>query len=256
VNCNLTPRNLARPGWLLFGFVMALTATAQTAIAQAPDVRPADQKPNPDVYQTIYLANVSDQQSINDIQTDLRSMLPRDKFFAVQSQNAISFRGAADDLTQARKIVSDLDRPRKAYRLTYKITESDGGQTKETQHITVIVVPGSRTILKQGTRVPIVTGSTHEGGSTQDQVQYQDVGMSITASLGADANALVLQTRVEASSLANPASDAGARDPNIHQAVWDGVSALALGKPLVLGSLDIPGTSRHEEFEVVAELVQ
>ena len=256
MDCNLTQWNRVRPGWLLLGFAIALSATAPTAIAQTSDAKPAGQKPNPDVYQTIHLANVSDQQSINEIQTDLRNMLPRDKFFAVQSQNAISFHGAADDLTQAQKIVSDLDRPRKAYRLTYKITESDGGQTKETQHITVVVVPGSRTILKQGTRVPIVTGSTHEGGSTQDQVQYQDVGMSITASLGVESNALVLQTKIEASSLANPALDAGARDPNIHQAVWDGTSAIALGKPIVLGSLDIPGTTRHEEFEVVAELVQ
>jgi hypothetical protein len=256
VDCNLTQWNRVRPGWLLLSLVMTLSATAQMAIAQASDLKPADQRPNPDVYQTIYLVNVSDQQSINEIQTDLRNMLPRDKFFAVQSQNAISFHGGADDLAQAQKIVSDLDRPRKAYRLAYKITESDGGQTKEAQHITVVVVPGSRTILKQGTRVPIVTGSTHEGGVTQDQVQYQDVGMSITASLSVDANTLILQTKVEASSLANPASDAGARDPNIHQAVWDGMSAIALGKPLVLGSLDIPGTTRHEEFEVVAELVQ
>ncbi len=245
-----------RPGWLLLGFLLALTVLTQTAIAQTSDPKPADQKPNPEIYQTIYIANATDQQSINDIQTDLRSMLPRDKFYSMQSQSAISFRGPADDLAEAQKIVSDLDRPRKAYRLTYKITESDSGQTKETQHITVVVVPGSRTILKQGSRVPIVTGVTHEGGTNQDSVQYLDVGMSITASLSGNADALALQTKVEASSLANTASDAGARDPNIHQAVWDGVSALALGKPLVLGSLDIPGTTRHDEVEVVAELVR
>jgi type II secretory pathway component GspD/PulD (secretin) len=251
-----------RPGWLLLGILLALTAFTQIATGQTSDVKlasdpkPAEQKPNPEIYQTIYIANATDQQSMNDIQTDLRNMLPRDKFYSLQSQNAISFRGTAEDLAEAQKIVSDLDRPRKAYRLTYKITETDGGQARETQRITLVVVLGSRTILKQGDRVPIVTGVMHEGGTNQDSVQYQDVGMSITATMSGNANALNLQTKVEASSLANPASEAGARDPPIHQTALDSVSALALGKPLVLGSLEIPGTTRHDEVEVVAELVQ
>jgi hypothetical protein len=41
-----------------------------------------------------------------------------------------------------------------------------------------------------------------------------------------------------------------------HQAVLDGTSALALGKPLTLGSFDIPGTARNESIEVVAEVVR
>jgi hypothetical protein len=31
---------------------------------------------------------------------------------------------------------------------------------------------------------------------------------------------------------------------------------LTLGKPLVLGSLDMPGTTRHMDVEVVGELVK
>jgi len=38
--------------------------------------------------------------------------------------------------------------------------------------------------------------------------------------------------------------------------VLEGTSALTLGKPLILGSLDIPGTTRKQEIAVVSELVK
>jgi len=38
--------------------------------------------------------------------------------------------------------------------------------------------------------------------------------------------------------------------------VLDDTSTLTPGKSLVLGSLDIPGTTRKQEIEVVAELVK
>jgi hypothetical protein len=38
--------------------------------------------------------------------------------------------------------------------------------------------------------------------------------------------------------------------------VLDGLSALVPGKPQILGSFDVPGNTRHEEVEVVAELVR
>ena len=47
----------------------------------------------------------------------------------------------------------------------------------------------------------------------------------------------------------------GARDPIVRQTVLDGQSNLTPGKTVVLGSLDIPGGTRHEEIEVAAELV-
>jgi hypothetical protein len=42
----------------------------------------------------------------------------------------------------------------------------------------------------------------------------------------------------------------------IRQTKLEGMSTLAPGKPMVLGSLDIPGTTRHEEIEVVSDLVR
>jgi type II secretory pathway component GspD/PulD (secretin) len=241
---------------LLFGLLLTLIVCTRTATAQTSDLKPAEQKPNPEIYKTIYLTNATDQQSMNDMVAALRTSLPRARFYSVESQGAISVHATEDDLALAQRIVADLDRPRKAYRLTYKITETDGGQSKESPGITLVVIPGARTSLKQGERVPIVTGTTRNGTTENSQVQYQDVGLNIVASLSGNSDALVLQTKLEVSSLADHATAAGQRDPDIHQSVFDGVSSIALGKTLVLGSFDIPGTTRHEEVEVVAELVR
>jgi hypothetical protein len=47
----------------------------------------------------------------------------------------------------------------------------------------------------------------------------------------------------------------GALDPATRQTFLEGIATLVQGKPQLLGSLDIPGTTRHEEVEVVSELV-
>ena len=46
------------------------------------------------------------------------------------------------------------------------------------------------------------------------------------------------------------------QDPILRQTVLDATTNLTPGKATVLGSLDIPGSTRHEEIEVAAELVQ
>lgn len=70
------------------------------------------------------------------------------------------------------------------------------------------------------------------------------------------AEGLQLRSKVEQSSMADEKSGIGAQDPVIRQSRLEGVSTLAPGKPMVLGSLDIPGTTQHEEIEVVSELVR
>ena len=41
----------------------------------------------------------------------------------------------------------------------------------------------------------------------------------------------------------------------MRQTVLDAISNLTPGKAVVLGSLDIPSSTRHEEIEVASELV-
>jgi type II secretory pathway component GspD/PulD (secretin) len=251
------PMNAAKT---LAGLTLALVLFAPVVSAQqieAVGSKAAETKPAPDVYQTFYLTNVSQQNDLNDIQTDLRNMLPKARLFSIQSQNAISMHGTADDIQLAQKIIADLDRPKKTYRLTFTITEADSGKRTSAHSVVLIAALGQKTVFKEGSRVPIVTGSfDSETTKANTQVQYQDVGLLIEASVDGYADGLRLRTKVEQSALAEEKSGVGPQDPMFHQAVLDGTSALALGKPLTLGSFDIPGTARNESIEVVAEVVR
>jgi hypothetical protein len=188
-------------------------------------------------------------------------MISRAKLFYVQSQNAISMRGTPEDIQLAQKIVADFDRPRKTYRLTYTLAETEGRIRTGAQQYTLVVLSGATTDLKQGSRVPIVTGSADSGSSApksplQSQVQYVDVGLNIQATVDGAQDSLRLRTKIEQSRLAEESSGVGAQDPVIRQTALESTSTLTPGKPLVLGSLDIPGSARHLEIEVVAEIVR
>lgn len=200
---------------LLPGLTLTLALFAQGACAQ----QPADSKSSTDSYQTLYLTNLTSQHDANDIQTDLRNMLPRAKLFYVPSQSTLSIRGSAEDIALAQKIVSDLDRNKKIYRLTYTITDIDDGKRAAPQHFSIIVASGSKTDFKQGSKVPLVTGSYTENGpgSSNSQVQYQDIGLEIEASLNAYLDGVRLQTKLGESSVADEKSGVGPQDPIFRQ---------------------------------------
>jgi hypothetical protein len=119
----------------------------------------------------------------------------------------------------------------------------------------MIVVSGRKTVLKQGNRVPLVTGSVSTSGGAQTQVQYLDVGLNIDASIEESADGVKLNTAVEQSSIAEGKSGFGTQDPIVRQAKLEGTSILAAGTPLILGSMDIPSSARRLDIEVVMEHV-
>ena len=150
-------------------------------------------------------------------------------------------------------MIADLDHPRKAYRLTYTVSEMDGSQRIGAEHFSLVVLTGEMSTLKQGSKVPIVTGSYDAGNAKKEtEVQYMDVGLSIVASLDGEK----LHTKIERSSVVEDKPVLDAQDPVIRQTVLDGVSNLSIDKAVILGTLDIPASTRHEEFEVVSELIR
>ncbi len=210
--------------------------------------------------QTFYLANISQQTEGIEIVTAVRNILTPDaKVYFVSSQNALIVNTTPDQLLLVQKLLSDLDRPRKTYRLTYTITETDGGKRIGTQHFVMVVVSGQRTVLKQGSRVPIATGSyttTGSSGAQQTQFTYLDIGMNFDATLEESANGVRLRTKAEQSSIADEKSGLGVQDPLVRQTLLEGTSILTPGKPLALGSVDVPGSTRHLDIEVVIEVVR
>jgi type II secretory pathway component GspD/PulD (secretin) len=126
--------------------LLMLVSVAPIAVAQLPaaDIKAADQKPA-DAYQTFYLTNVAHPGDASELLTDLRNMLsPGSKAYYTPSQNAVSIRATPEEMLLARKIISDLDRAKKAYRLTYTITEVDGGKRAEARHVSLIVLSGEK----------------------------------------------------------------------------------------------------------------
>ena len=85
---------------------------------------------------------------------------------------------------------------------------------------------------------------------------YIDVGLNFDATLDEFANGVRLRTKVDESSVAEERSGVGPQGPVVRQTSLEGTSFLTPGKPLVLGSLDIPGSTRHQEVEVVMEAVR
>jgi len=228
--------------------LLSVGAKAQT---QSTETKP------PEEVRTFFLTNVTDARDARDIENDLRNVLPRAVVYYANMQGAITVRGTADELAQAEKTIADLDRKRKVYKITYSIAETDGGKPVGTQHVEMILPTGSKTVIKQGNRVPIVTGSADkDNGAASSQVQYLDVGLNIEASLEGSGDALRLRTEVEQSNIGDEKSGIGAQDPVIRQTQLEGWSMLTPGKPTLLGALDIPGTTRHEEISVVSELVK
>jgi type II secretory pathway component GspD/PulD (secretin) len=207
---------------------------------------------------TFFLANVTETNEANDILTDLRNVLPGGvHVYFVATQGAISIWGTADEITLAQGVISELDRKRKVYRLTYSITEMDAGKPTAVRHLELTVPANAKSVVKQGNRAPLVTGSANpESEKPSSQVQYIDLGLNIEAQLEGSGEVLRLRTSVEESSIADEKSGLGAQDPVIRQTKLDGVAMLTQGKPVALGSLDIPGTTRREVIEVVSELVR
>ncbi|HTW47059.1 MAG TPA: hypothetical protein VMD92_03865 [Acidobacteriaceae bacterium] len=234
--------------------VLGLVLLAATAVAQ--DAKPETPKPAM-VYQTFFLHHAVEQNQANEIVTVLRNELERARIMYVNMQNAISIEATPDDMATAQKIIADLDRPIATWKLTYTLTQTEGGQAEGTpQRVAVIVTQGSKTQLKLGTKVPLVTGSTGSDASPSTQVQYIDVGLNLEAKIDGASDTPVLETKIEQSSVADEKSGIGAQDPMIHQTLLEGAMNVTEGKTMTIGTLDLPGSTRQERIEVTAERVK
>lgn len=246
---------LASISWLALLLIPNADAQTQDA-AKFADVHSSVEKPTTQSYKTFYLSNITRDQDANEIQTDLRNMIPNAKLVYVPSQNALSIRGSDEDLALAQRILTDLDRARKAYRLTYTITETENGQPSGRRNVAMVVTSNGKSEVKQGSKVPLVIGTNSKPNEPQySDVQYQDVGLQIEATLNGYADGIHLRSRIAESSVSDEKSGMGGQDPIFRQTTLDGTATLVPGKPLVIGSLDLPGTNRREQVEVVAEAV-
>ena len=229
-----TARRKTNCAQLLGGITLALLLSQPAGIHAQPSApKTTEPTASTETYQTIYLTNLTQQNDLNEVQTAVRNMLPKIKTYGIQSQNAIAVRGSAEDVQLAQKICADLDRPKKVYRLTFTIRDAESAQHADAHHFALVVASGGKTIFKQGSKVPIVTGNFDTATSSANtQVQYQDVGLSIEAGVDAYADGgLRLRSKIEQSSVAEEKSGIGTQDPVVRQTVLDGTASLTPANP-------------------------
>jgi type II secretory pathway component GspD/PulD (secretin) len=207
----------------------------------------------PVIRETIFLNHATGDYDLNDVQTALRNNFPYAKLYGVPGQYAITVTSTAEEIQDIKKMIAELDRPKKIYRVTYNVTDLENGKRTGTQHFSLVLASGSKGTLKEGKRVPLVTGvmgDKADSGQTS-QVQYIDVGVMIEATV----NGQGLKTKVEFAAVADEKSGIGVQDPVIQQTMLENTSSVTAGKPFVLGTVEVPGTMRHQEIEVTTELL-
>lgn len=194
----------------------------------------------------------------NELLTGLRQMLdPLCKLYLVPSQNAILLRCNQEQLVLADEVLHEINTPRQNYRLTYSVVESEGGRRIGVQHFAMTMIENVRTTLKDGSRVPVATGSYNTTGATaQTQFTYLDVGLNFDATLSPGVGGLRLNSKVEQSASGEEKTIAGVTEPIIRQAVLEGSATLQVGKPVMLGSLDVAASARHLDIEVLLEAIK
>ena len=230
---------------LAVGAAFVITMCAAGATAQGPERQNS--------YQSFYLRNASSQKAASDITTAMRNLLPAAKIYFAATENALMVSGSAEELAQAQKMLTDLDKPQKVYRVTYTISEGNGAP----RHLAMIVSPGRRGITKQGTRVPIMTGSYKESGgeSANTQFQYQDIGLSVEATIEGYGDGMRLTSKIEVTNVSEQKSNVGIQDPIVDQSVLEAQSGVNSTKPVSLGALDMPD-GKHMDVQVAIEAVQ
>jgi type II secretory pathway component GspD/PulD (secretin) len=219
--------------------------------------------PSVDNIRTYYLKSTAQASDANELYTALRNMLPADvKSYLVPSQNAIIVCATSDQFAIVDKLLSDLDHPRKTYRLTYTVTDMDGARRVGSQRFAMVVASGQQATLKQGSKVPVATGTYNATASTgpnaapagmQTNFTYLDVGMNFDATPTSVGDGISLKTSVEQLSIADEKSGVGPQDPIVKQTSLKSTLLVPPGKPVMLGSIDLPGTTHRLDIEVTAE---
>jgi type II secretory pathway component GspD/PulD (secretin) len=195
---------------------------------------------------------------MNDLITILRNIFTNDvRIYSDPTAHVVVIKAGPQDIAKAEQLITELDKPTRSYRLTYRLTQIEVGKKVGDQVYSFIVFSGKSTQIKEGSRVPISLGTTGTPGGAQggQQLQYLDVGLNIEATADAYADGVKVQTKMEQSSLAEEKQGAATDDPVIRQTDLEGTAIVTPGKPVVLGSLDIPGSTRHQEVELSVEVL-
>lgn len=201
------------------------------------------------------IKNATSQNDLNEILVAVRNIFdPSIRIFLSTAQNSVSVASYPQELDRIEKLIRAMDQPRPAYRVTFTMAESDAGKRIGVQHYVVIAEAGQKTTTKQGSKIPVSTGSYKEsGGGMQQQFTYLDIGMNIDLTITPLSTGAQMKVKVEQSSVQDESVIGGVHEPIVRQTVFDGVPMVPIGKAVALGQLDLPGSTRHVDIDVLVE---
>jgi hypothetical protein len=166
------------------------------------------------------------------------------------SKQAVKAKGAVERESSAQEVSTQP--PAEVYRLDYVIHELDNGkqinQRKYSLSVEATQGRGGKDWgqVRVGRRVPVATGADSK------QIQYMEVGMNLDCALRQQDGSLLLESRVEMSSVVTGGALAAPGAPVTRQARANMVSVLTPGKPTVIGTLDDVDSTRSYQIEVTA----
>jgi len=243
----------------LNGYAQAPATAASATDASKASASFADRHPyGPTSVRTFRFANATSVQEQAEILSVIKGVTsPTVRVTSSFSQGMLVAEGTDAELNDIQKLVDALDKPlKRSYRVTYTVIDLDGTKRLGDQHYSMVLVSGQRSVLKQGNKIPIITGSYEKENPSKvmSTVTYLDIGMDFDATLDEARDVLRLKTKVARSSVVEDRAGASAvDDPIVRQSVFEGTAMLAPGKPQVIGSLDMIGSTRRVEIQVMAE---
>jgi len=228
--------------------LLAKPAHAQDEAAKA-EAAAHKTHPMPGSYRMLRLQYAANTNYLADVQTALRNLLPNAKIYAIANQNTIALWASDEDFALAQKVVADLDKPHQGYRVSFALIEMDGAKRLSERHYSLVAWGNERSSLKQGRRIPILTGTAEKDSAAQ--VQYVDVGLNLEATVS-DGQ---LRVKVEESAISTDKPATATSDPIVEQMVLTGNAPWANGKPVVLGLLALPGSTHHAVVEATVDVL-
>ncbi len=148
----------------------------------------------------------------------------------------------------APKAAPEAEKAQNAYRLDFSVNEMEDGKRINTRQYSMNSKSGDANEIKIGTRVPVE--------AKQGEFQYLDVGTNIWCRLRdvADVSSLgsnvLLNVRADISNFAMPEQQGQQVRPVLRQLKIESSTIGIPGKPLIIGSVDDPGSKKQFQLEV------
>jgi hypothetical protein len=149
---------------------------------------------------------------------------------------------------KSKEAATTEQKPVAEYRIEFTVREIEDGKRLNSRNYMMVVEDGDWGKIRLGNRVPYK--------STENQFQYQDVGMNIDCRPREREDSVALVIHVDFSSLAPQTEMAPTFNPVFRTERTDVGSVVTPGKPTLVATMDDVVTNRRFEIEVTATKVK